>query len=62
MIEILSYNPVARMALMGALFLGNSSFYLDVSDDPSFVPGFLLLLFMYIVGFITIRRMVDLKV
>lgn len=45
-----------------ALFLGNSSFYLDVSDDPAFVPGFLLLLFMYIVGFITIRRMVDLKV
>jgi tight adherence protein B len=44
------------------LFLGNSSFYLDVADDPSFVPGFLVLIFMYVVGFITIRRMVDLKV
>jgi tight adherence protein B len=45
-----------------ALFLGNSSFYLDVSDDPSFVPGFLVLLAMYLIGFITIRKMVDLKV
>lgn len=45
-----------------ALFLGNSSFYLDVSDDPSFVPGFLVLLTMYLIGFITIRKMVDLKV
>lgn len=44
------------------LFLGNPSFYLDVSDDPWFVPGFVGLLLLYVVGFVTIRRMVDLKV
>ncbi len=45
-----------------ALFLGNASFYLDVSDDPAFVPGFMVLIIMYMIGFITIRKMVDLKV
>ena len=45
-----------------ALFLGNASFYLEVSDDPAFVPGFLVLIGMYAIGFITIRKMVDLKV
>jgi tight adherence protein B len=45
-----------------ALFLLNPPFYLDVADDPWFVPGFLGLVFLYITGFVTIRRMVDLKV
>jgi tight adherence protein B len=45
-----------------SLFLGNPKFYLDVSDDPAFIPGFSVLIVMYVVGFITIRRMVDLKV
>ena len=31
-------------------------------DDPAFVPGFLGLILLYIIGFISIRRMVDLKV
>ena len=44
------------------LFLFNPKFYLDVSDDPAFVPGFLGLLLMYTIGFISIRRMVNLKV
>ena len=44
------------------LFLLNPKFYLDVSDDPAFVPGFLGLLLMYMIGFISIRRMVNLKV
>ena len=44
------------------LFLFNPKFYLDVSDDPAFVPGFLGLLLMYMIGFISIRRMVNLKV
>ena len=44
------------------LFAFNSEFYLDVADDPAFVPGFVILIFMYFVGFMTIRRMVDLKV
>lgn len=51
--------PVVAFA---ALFLGNPSFYLDVADDPAFVPGFAVLLIMYAIGFYAIRRMVDLKV
>lgn len=45
-----------------ALFLLNPAFYLDVSDDPAFIPGFLGLLLLYAVGFYWIRRLVDLKV
>jgi len=44
------------------LFIANPKFYLDVSDDPAFIPGFVGILVMYLIGFITIRRMVDLKV
>ncbi len=44
------------------LFMANPSFYLDVSDDPAFVPGFIGLVLLYIIGFISIRRLVDLKV
>ena len=44
------------------LFLFNPSFYLDVADDPAFIPGFGGLLILYAVGFYVIRRMVDLKV
>jgi tight adherence protein B len=40
----------------------NSRFYLDVADDPVFMPGFGALIVLYVIGFITIRRMVDLKV
>ena len=45
-----------------ALFLGNPAFYLDVADDPAFVPGYAVLLILYAVGFYAIRRMIDLKV
>ncbi len=44
------------------LFTVNPEFYLDVSDDRAFVPGFVGLIVLYVIGFITIRRMVDLKV
>jgi tight adherence protein B len=45
-----------------ALFLVNPAFYLDVAQDPIFVPGFVGLVVLYFIGFFTIRRMVDLKV
>lgn len=45
-----------------ALFVFNPTFYLDVADDPAFVPGFLGLVMLYTIGVITIRRLVDLKV
>jgi len=44
------------------LFIFNPGFYLDVADDPAFVPGFVSLILLYLVGFFTIRRMVDIKV
>ena len=51
--------PVIAFAV---LFLGNPAFYLDVADDPAFVPGYAVLLILYAVGFYAIRRMIDLKV
>lgn len=44
------------------LFLINPPFFLDVANDPWFVPGFGVLIALYTVGFVTIRKMVDLKV
>jgi tight adherence protein B len=45
-----------------SLFTLNPPFYLDVADDPAFVPGFMSLIILYIIGFVAIRRMVDIKV
>lgn len=45
-----------------ALFLVNPAFYLDIAQDPMFIFGFTGLIILYIIGFVTIRRMVDLKV
>ena len=44
------------------LFISNPGFFLDVADDPMFLPGFIVLLLLYLTGFFTIRKMVDLKV
>ena len=44
------------------LFIGNPRFYLDVADDPAFLPGYVGLLVLYAIGFWSIRRMIDLKV
>ncbi|MFC7536365.1 type II secretion system F family protein [Sphingomonas sp. GCM10030256] len=56
---MLTLLPVITMAL---LFMLNPGFYLDVADDPAFVPGFGFLIMLYAVGYVMIRRMVDLKV
>jgi tight adherence protein B len=56
---VLTILPVLTFAL---LFLFNPPFFLDVANDPWFVPGFATLVGLYIIGFVTIRRMVDLKV
>jgi tight adherence protein B len=45
-----------------SLFLLNPAFYLDVASDPWFIPGFGGLIALYVIGFVSIRRMVDLKV
>jgi len=56
---MLTALPVLAFA---GLFLMSPSFYLDVADDPAFIPGFVFLIILYIIGFVVIRRMVDLKV
>lgn len=43
-------------------FVVNPAFYLDVATDPIFVIGFPALLTLYLIGFVMIRKMVDLKV
>jgi len=56
---MLTVLPIFAFTL---LFLLKPQFYLEVADDPAFLPGFIILILLYIVGFITIRRLVDLKV
>ena len=56
---MLTVLPIFAFTL---LFLLRPKFYLDVADDPAFLPGFLSLLILYAIGFFTIRRLVDLKV
>ena len=43
-------------------FIFSPRFFLDVANDPWFIPGFGFLIVLYITGFIIMRRMVDLKV
>jgi len=56
---MLTVLPVFTFTL---LFIVNPSFFLDVANDPWFVPGFVILIVLYLTGFFTIRKMVDLKV
>lgn len=56
---ILTALPI--LAFTG-LFLLNASFYLDVADDPAFIPGFAGLIILYLIGYFTIRRMVNLEI
>ena len=56
---ILSVLPVLTLVGMFAI---NPAFYLETARDPMFVIGFSVLILLYIVGFIWIRRMIDLKV
>ena len=56
---ILTILPLFTFTL---LFVLSPGFFLDVANDPWFVPGFIILFAMYLTGFFTIRKMVDLKV
>ena len=44
------------------MFLVNPEFYLSVANEGSFLVGFVSLMIMYALGFIMIRRMIDIKV
>ncbi len=56
---MLTVLPVLTLLSM---FSVNPGFYLDVAGEPAFVYGFTGLMILYIIGVLTIRRMVDLKV
>ena len=56
---MLTVLPVFAFVL---LFLLNPQFYLEVADDRAFVIGFTGLGLLYAIGFVTIRRLVDLKI
>ena len=56
---VLTALPVLAFSL---LFLFIPSFYLDIADDPAFLPGFGFLVGLYAFGFYIIRRMVNLEV
>ena len=56
---ILTLLPVMSFTV---LFLLQPRFFLEVADDPVFIPGFVMLLIWYAVGYYWIRRMIDLKV
>jgi tight adherence protein B len=44
------------------LFMLNPNFYLQVADDRAFTVGLVGLGLLYAIGFISIRRLVDLKI
>jgi tight adherence protein B len=56
---ILTILPVLTFA---GLFILSPRFFLDVANDPWFTPGFVMLIVIYLIGFFSIRKMVDLKV
>ena len=56
---VLSGLPVLTFLM---LFTLNSKFFFDVASDPIFIYGFSSLAVLYVIGVISIRRMIDLKV
>ncbi|MBW0144064.1 type II secretion system F family protein [Sphingomicrobium sp. B8] len=56
---MLSSLPLLTLLIV---FMGNSSFFLDVAEDPIFVPAFAILILMWLIGVFMIRKLVDLKV
>ena len=56
---MLSFLPLLTLLIT---FFGNSRFFLDVAEDPIFVPAFAILILMWLIGVFMIRKMVDLKV
>lgn len=56
---MLSILPVFTFSVV---FMSSPGFYLDVADDPWFMPGVGGILGLYLLGILTIRKLVDLKV
>lgn len=56
---MLSVLPILAFV---SIFLVTPQYYLDTSEDPIFLYGFITLIIMYLVGVYIIRRLVDIKV
>jgi len=56
---ILTLLPVISFVV---LFISSPGFYLDVADDPYFIPAFAALLVGFGIGVFWIRKLIDLKV
>lgn len=56
---LLTVLPVGTFLVM---FATNPAFYLDVADDPIFMPGVIGILILYVVGIVMMRKMIDIKV
>ncbi|PZU51338.1 MAG: secretion system protein [Sphingomonas sp.] len=56
---VLSILPVA---VFGMIFTSNPAFYLDVADDPKFMPGMIGIITWYAIGMMIIRKLIALKV
>ena len=56
---ILSLLPLFALLIV---FTGNPGFFLDVADDPAFIPSFGIIVLMWFIGVLMIRRLIDLKV
>lgn len=56
---VLSALPVLTFA---GVFVSTPAFYLDVVDDPLFVPSILGILLLYTIGIMTMRKIVAIKV
>ena len=57
--KVLTVLPIGTFALVFSL---NPGFYLEYSKDSTFIIGFSLLIGLYFLGVMIIRKMVDLKV
>lgn len=56
---LLSALPVGTFLVM---FASQPSFYLDVVDDPLFLPGVIVMVVLYTIGIVMMRRMIAIKV
>jgi tight adherence protein B len=56
---VLSALPIFAF---GFIMMSNPGFYLDVVDDPLFVPGMAMVVGWYSIGMFIIRKLVSLKV
>jgi tight adherence protein B len=56
---LLTVLPIGTFVVM---FASQPSFYLDVADDPLFMPGVIAVLVMYTIGILLMRKMISIEV